>query len=35
MARSFTMAGINYENGYILIEEKKIIKIGEDYNLIR
>lgn len=30
----FTMAGANYNNGYILIDEGKIIKIGEDSNTL-
>jgi imidazolonepropionase-like amidohydrolase len=28
-ARILTMAGVNYENGYILIEKGKIIDVGE------
>lgn len=27
-----TMAGINYENGYVLIENGKIVEVGEDIN---
>ena len=30
-AKIITMSGVNYDNGYILVDEGKIIKLGEDF----
>ncbi len=32
-AKILTMSGVNYDNGCILIEDKKIVKVGENINV--